>query len=50
MKTFREWLKIKEMAGTSVVMGNKCVKSAGPDAQIWGNPCGSAKKMKSKKP
>lgn len=40
--TFREWIKIKEMAGTGVVMGNKCVKD-GEDYQVQGDPCGSKK-------
>lgn len=49
MKTFKEWLQIKEMAGTGVVMGNTCIKpDVGSDAQIWGDPVASCKSMKKK--
>lgn len=41
IKTFKQWIQLKEMAGTSVVMGNKCVTDVGPDAQILGDPCAS---------
>ena len=49
-KTFKEWVDIKEMAGTGVVMGNTCkTPNVGPDAQVWGDPAASCRKMKKSK-
>lgn len=49
MKTFKEWLKLKEMAGTGAIVG--CGDRGNPDFQIWGAmsdlKCG--KKVKKKK-
>jgi hypothetical protein len=50
MKTFKEWLTYREMAGTGVVMGNSCkTPNVGPDAQVWGAPAASCQSMKKHK-
>lgn len=39
VKKFSEWVRLREMAGTGVVMGQDGRKpDVGPDAQVWGAP------------
>jgi len=42
MKSYAEWLKIREMAGTGAIVSKKDCNN--PNFQIWGDLCNSKKK------
>lgn len=44
MKTFKEWVKIREMAGVSTIVTKKDCNN--PDFQVWGAACKKKKKKK----
>lgn len=44
LKTFKEWVKIREMAGVSTIVTKKDCHN--PDFQVWGAVCNKGKKKK----
>ena len=47
MKTFKEWIKIKEMAGGGIIVGNPSKNDCrNSNFQVWGAACQGKKKIK----